>query len=119
MGKINWREIWHRLSQEPTSGAILALVTLNGLSLRQVRELALDKVNTNEGWLTTADGLTFPLVKQAAVFLSTLTEKMPFAASEAVFEALVPLEAEAQRRLAGALWYTSEEGRDIMDAVGV
>lgn len=121
MGKIDWREYWQELSQDPVSASAFALLTLNGLSLNQIQQIDADHVNLSEGWITTADGFTLPLVTQAARPFSLLDEKQPFAGAnvESVFQKLAGLEAEAHRRFAGAIWYTSEEGRVLMETAGI
>jgi O-antigen/teichoic acid export membrane protein len=118
MAPVNWHEIWQHSSGNPLIAAAFALLTLNGLSLKQIQALEVGQIDYQTGWLMTSDGLRYPLVSQAAQLLAVLPDvPRPFATSEAeaALREFAPLESAAHRRLAGAIWYTSDEGRALME----
>ncbi len=115
MGEYNWSLLWRQSQADPYARAAMTLLVLNGVPLDRIEEARFD---LESGWITTYDGSTYPLTTYALDALTALEtpfspEKLTSAAA-----ALCPLEAEALRRMAGAIWWTTEEGRLILETVG-
>lgn len=118
----NWQATWEATAAHDEQRAILALLALNGLSIETIRQITPDQVDLADGWLYAADGTTYPLVSQA---LDPLKNPQ-FATGEwfkpdTIQDLLDPkfiTEQDAHRRLAGAIWYTSDDGRAIREISG-
>lgn len=100
----------------PTERALLLLI-LNGLSAANALALTPEQVDFERGWLLVGTD-TIPLTRQSADALRVL----PLTAAGGYFPADAPRlplsEQDAHARLAGALWYTSEDGRLIRETGG-
>ncbi|NJL92468.1 MAG: oligosaccharide flippase family protein [Anaerolineae bacterium] len=117
----SWAEIWAETNQNAAQRAMFALFALNGLSPQEIGALGPQHVNAATGWVRLDSGQGYPLVKQSAASLASVTPQNGcYFDAEAVaqfFEGHGLQAEEAQRRLAGAIWYTSEDGRVIQNLV--
>lgn len=119
--RSKWQQLWLDLSHDPSAYAGFVLMALNGLSLVQLQALQAEQVNLAAGWLYTAEG-AYPLVSQSTIALAALapTTVRLFENTDLtqLLERYHITEAELKRRLAGAIWITSDEGRLIQDYSG-
>lgn len=117
MNDTHWPSLWQQAQSDPYTYGVLTLMALNGLSISTLKAFAAATIDPDYAWLTTQDGSTYPLVTQSANALRALEALGSYAAHEQWTQAcnhLSPVEAEAQRRLAGALWVTHEETQLIL-----
>lgn len=120
MAQTDWKHYWRRAASDPALYAALTLVALNGLRVEQVEALDRAQVDLERSWLSTADGETYPLVSYARDALAALPDNC-FAPETwlPLVRELRPLEMQAQQRLSGAIWYTSEEGQLLLNQAGL
>lgn len=99
-----------------------ALILLNGLTVEQAQHLQRSSIDLNEGWITLGTGAV-PLVRQTRdalnAFVKTPNEWFSPDAVPQALENLGMTELQAQRKLAGALWITSEDTRLISNTSGL
>ena len=117
MSEANWQSVWQQAQSSPYSHIVVTLLKLNGLYAKQIKRLPDATIDTNKDWLTTNDGMTYPLVSYAAEALRKLPNLDRDKLEEAV-DKLEHLEADAHRRLAGALWVSNEENQHIREITG-
>ncbi|MEZ4667037.1 MAG: oligosaccharide flippase family protein [Anaerolineae bacterium] len=114
----NWQSIWQQAQMAPYQRAILCLMLLNGMDIKQIVTLPNATVDLDSGWLKTSDGLTFPLVRQSVEALTALYIHVAEPDSEHISAAcreFAMLETDAHRRLSGALWITNDELRVMLE----
>lgn len=118
----NWKAAWAATTDHPEDRAILSLLALNGLAHATIARITPDQVDVDAGWLFTSDGAAYPLLEQS---LGPLRDPSfgaggwfaPHHISDFLAQYNLT-EQDAHRRLAGAIWYTSEEGRVIREVSG-
>jgi O-antigen/teichoic acid export membrane protein len=110
MDDNRWQSIWQETQHEPHKRAIVSLMLLNGLSLARIRRLDDATLDLDQGWITTYDGATLPLVDASVDALNELAaadiNTMDWHAACQAYE---PFEDNAHRRLSGAIWITDPE----------
>lgn len=122
---MSQQKIWNVVSQQMDAEAIYTLVGLNGLTTEEVAALKLQTVDLENGWLTTSLGNTYPLVSYTITALRAyidtvdVEQNLLFSPDQikATFDGIGLSEAELHRRLAGALWITSDDGQTIFETV--
>ena len=117
-----WSTAWQEAQHDVALQAALILLAFNGIPLDELKTLTWDQVDIESGWLQTQDA-AYPLVTQSITALSNLpqTDDALIIIDANAFlrmEALEIDERDSQRRLAGAIWFTSREGQDIMQLTG-
>lgn len=116
-----WSQAWASPAYAPEK-LLVALMLLNGLSAQEIQVLGSNYVDLSEGWLTTAQG-KYPLVQQVHDCLSEMKLDSNTLFAEGQVAALLNQhhlsQEDAQRKLAGALWITSEDTQLISTTSGV
>jgi len=118
MENRNWQEIWQHAESDPYVRGAITLLLLNGVTAEQILHLPEAVVDITNGWITTYDGQTYPLVSYSINELQALLEATPELDTDKLHEAVEavrPLEAEAHRRLSGAIWLTNEENQIMLE----
>lgn len=109
-------------SNDPTAQVLFTLLTLNALSSSSVAQLRPEDVDLENGWLYLPNSEALPLVEQSRALLSELdlTEILPLGAEhvQSYLEQWGITAEESERRFAGAIWITSEEGQLILEQSG-
>lgn len=120
MTDIQWLQLWQQSQSDSVQHAALTLLLLNGLSATQIEHFLASSVDLEDGWITTYDGQTLPLVRYARDALAVVSADgacRPERWAEAARD-LAPLQAEAQRRLSGAVWITDDALRLTLETTG-
>lgn len=115
--EASWRTRWTSIDQDPLARALMTLSALNGLKLETAAHLSPHAIQAP--WIYTPQG-TIPLTRQAQSALERLAGQWwtPEQALD-IFTRLDLDDESLQRRLAGALWYTSDEGHLIGNFIGI
>lgn len=111
---------WQQAQSDPYQNLVVCLLLLNGLTIRQIEGLPEASLDMAAGWLTTADGLTFPLVRQSMGALTGFDKSPPLENTrlQEACRQFAPLESAAHRRLSGALWITNDELQVMLETTG-
>lgn len=117
MNRTSWSALWRQAQADPLQQTVLSLLFLNGLPLAQIERLPEAAIDLESGWITAANGSTYPLVSYAIAALRTVTDLAP-ERIQAAAAPFVALENEAHRKLAGAIWITDEEHRLMLELTG-
>ncbi|GAB4530039.1 MAG: hypothetical protein OHK0046_50360 [Anaerolineae bacterium] len=118
----NWKTQLLQSRSDPYDHTATTLLLLNGLDTADIAELPQAVLDLDSGWITTRSGRTYPLVSQAQQALHTLYAQDGEPAAGCLDEAvarLKPFEAEAHRRLAGAIWITDEDNLLTLETIGM
>ncbi len=118
MDESVWQQHWEQ--SDSYHHAVVALMLLNGLDVAQIRSLQSAQIDLDGGWLTTTDGRTYPLTTYARDALAALLKEGTLLSARlvAAVDALMPLEHDAHRRLAGAFWITDPELQLTLETTG-
>lgn len=111
---LEWPQRWVTAQDSAEATAALTLLALNGMHPEQIAQLTDAHIDLDRAWITTADGLTLPLVAQSVAALRQVDDYEAIAAHT---DALHPIADDAQRRLAGALWITDDENQLVFDVI--
>lgn len=118
----NWINTWKQSDADPAQRLGLSLVLLNGITVEQVNHLSIAAFDLDRLWLHTDEYTVYPLAKQTAeAFVQWRMHDQSTLHLDGLAEQMAEwgiTEAEAHRRLAGALWYTSEDGQIIREISG-
>ncbi|MDX2141272.1 MAG: hypothetical protein SF123_24520 [Chloroflexota bacterium] len=113
----SWESRWSEAQDSPYNRAALTLLALNGLRADQIAQLSTDNVDLENGWVTTHDGDTLPLVAQSRTALMALEQPLDNSALASSVSPYAIYESDALRRLSGALWVTDSDHQLILESV--
>jgi len=117
----NWQLLWQESQTNPHKRVVIALLLFNGLSIVQIENLSDAVIDISGGWITTHNNETFPLVSysmDALISLSDTGQQLVSSELNQAIEDLRPLESEAQRRLAGAIWIMDKDLKQTIEFTG-
>lgn len=121
MVEINWQQLWQQSQSNQFDRAVLSLLLLNGLSIAQIKNLPSLSIDLENGWITTDDNQTYPLVSYAQEALRQLANSNQDSLGANLnksIQLLESIEGEAHRRLSGAIWITDEELQQTLEFTG-
>lgn len=105
----NWQQLWQESQTNPYKQVVITLLMLNGLSIAQIKDLSSATIDLSNGWITTDNNQTFPLISYSRDALQSFLDSNHSLTSvefRHAIKELETLESEAHRRLAGAIWIT-------------
>jgi len=115
-----WYRAWQDAQHSPSLKAGLVLVALNGLTIAQVETLQSTQIDLIQGWLTTQDQATFPLTSYSQEVLREFdASQFNSGDVQSLFDQYQLTEEDAHRRLSGAIWITSEDGKLMQEMLPI
>jgi len=119
---MNWLDIQKSIKDDPSAQVLFTLLTLNAIPASVIGKLQPADFDLAQNWVYLPNSEALPLVEQSQTLLSQvdLAEIFPFGDDQVqLYLAQWSItEEQLERRFAGAIWITSEEGQLILEQSG-
>jgi O-antigen/teichoic acid export membrane protein len=116
-----WQKLWINAQQDNYETAVLTLLFLNGISIKDILEINSVRLDIQSGWLESSSSNTYPLVIQSSDALRRLDSIDDERWVETVNQFLntyPSLTSDANRILSGAIWATNTELQETLAMTG-